>query len=64
MPKSYSAPELVALGSVSALTASFVKCTPQPDSGGYGHTHAEQDGVIVDSNHTDPNCLPTGQLSE
>ena len=59
MAKSYLAPELLSYGSVRGITSiGFVKCTPNPDSGGFGHEHARPDGVnILDPDaHTD-NCL-------
>jgi hypothetical protein len=62
MAREYCAPELVAYGSVSALTASFVKCTPNPDSQGWGHTHAESNGVIVDPDEHMTHCLDQGKL--
>ncbi|MBI4219111.1 MAG: hypothetical protein HY682_03130 [Chloroflexi bacterium] len=62
MSKTYAAPELIAYGSVAGLTASFVKCTPHPDSQGWGHTHAEQGDVIVDPDEHDDHCLPKGRL--
>jgi hypothetical protein len=64
MPKSYLAPELLSYGSVAGITSiGFVKCTPHPDSGGFGHTHAKPEDVILDPDAHDDNCLPKNQMS-
>ncbi len=64
MAKTYDAPQLLGYGSVAAVTASFVKCTPMPDSQGWGHTHAtDSEGNKMDGSDQHANCLPDGQLT-
>lgn len=64
MARTYDAPRLLGYGSVAAVTASFVKCTPVPDYGGWGHTHAtDDDGNKLDGSEMHSNCLPDGDVS-
>lgn len=58
MAKSYLAPELLSYGSVKSLTSvGFFKCTPMPDSGGFGHTVAAPDGVKDPAEGPQGHCL-------
>lgn len=43
MKSTYTGPELVRFGSIEALTASVIKCTPGEDDGLTGHDHKEFD---------------------
>ncbi|MBI4219109.1 MAG: hypothetical protein HY682_03120 [Chloroflexi bacterium] len=64
MRRLYVAPELLHYGSVSGLTSEgFVKCTPFPDDGGFGHSHAGPEGVVLDPDEHSDNCTQPGQLS-
>lgn len=63
MAKTYDAPQLLGYGSVAAVTASFVKCTPMPDAHGWGHTYAtDKDGNKLEGQQF-THCLPDGHMT-
>ena len=73
MKSTYASPELVQFGSIEALTASAIKCTPGTDTLISAHTHSELTDTSTGETFWDPpldagdapgsdNCTNLGDL--
>ena len=58
MKSTYASPELVQFGSIEALTASGIKCTPGQDSLIAAHTHASLIHPVTGVQSWDPPLDP------